>query len=522
MSYYIKISYGAAPAVQKTVSERKVAVIGKCTAFSGVIDPVTSLTDLTDNGVTSSDQLYNAVVDMISAVPNDVSIIAAGVPTTTSTVTNVEFNGDKNNSNLSYFLPYTPITTGTNPELYLSDTGYCTGTLVTATGWYDIISGFTFDTSNGVYDGTATVGADGLEFSGSALGTVSGYTPRSGDKLRADVGTHALSTVFQELAKSDHRFQFFCFAYHPNKVCSASPATSDDFKYQSGYCYGDNSWLHDMFLGANMANQFHYFGQKTQFVHSLPAGKGTNDTITGVYAAGTSYNDDSITYEGVYDIFTNYNTALAHSYAKLTASTTVAGSIDEAVSLIGTKLTYPNRRPLLFAAAAGGLINEANKNPGLSEIIRWRQAQINVLGTTRSSSTPQWHGNFTMGKTTYFKSLNYMQCVNLIAYDVDANLRALLARVTPPKFDLAGADLAIGVIRATVMDHVNKGNMDGLKSINLPARALLVAEADGTISDAQQVILTRQRNSERFEDIAITLDWKGDVVQIHISSLVAG
>ena len=139
---FVNVIYGDAPVVPLLSAPKKIAIIGKATNFSGLIDNVGSAAQLTNDyagQILETDSLYIATRDFIARNGNAASVICYALADSASQVTDVEFVGPKNGVNGTFYVPYSPADSYTNLEIYVNETLTSeSGTEYTA-GWYDVI-----------------------------------------------------------------------------------------------------------------------------------------------------------------------------------------------------------------------------------------------------------------------------------------------------------------------------------------------------------------------------------------------
>lgn len=508
MAEFVKITYGSAAVGALVKNTRKVCIIGKATSFSGVIDGVNDASVLIDGttypGIVSTDPLYLGAKDFLAQAGGSSDLVVYGVPTSASTESDVEFNG----SALVWYIPYSPASgISGKPEMYMTQTG-----ISLHTGWYDITGGYSLETAEGVWNGVLNIDSTGLSISGVDAGRLSGvFMVNSDERIRADIIKDPMSDVYAELKKTDYAFQFFAFAYDPSDSCPSDPTVIADFKYASGNCYGGKSWLHDLYVGKSMADQFNAVGQRTVFIHSLPEKVKPNERIVSGYSAGTSFATGTTKYEEL-------KTAVGTDKFLSTASAKQNGdanAIDPAVEVMATRMVYSPRLPLTFA---GGSIGQTTY-PDSSEANSWRRAQINSFMNIKGLAAPAWGGNYTFGNGTD-ANLNHIQCKNLLAYKIEERLYALLATRTL-KYDYAGIKRIKGVIYAALNEATTvDGIIDGVGTVTIPIEDVAKKEADGSITAAEQTIMDAARATKIVDSISVTYIWSGDIEEIRITTFV--
>lgn len=502
MSFYINIDYGTTSAGIRTVSEKAIAIIGKSTAFSGIAYNVQSLSDL--SGAVAGDPLYDAVEDALAAMPGDTMIIAAGLPAAGQTYTMQQLNRAPD----YWYTEYSPLTGYSNEKIYATDVTQLSGAFASPySGFYDIVSGLIWEkvTDAGTnYTGKVTVDASGLVITDGTT-TLSGYIIAEDDKLYADITTSALGEIFEQLSSPQYRFQFFVFAY-PNKPTPVDPQLTDDFKYKPEYCINGSGWLDDIATGDALAHRFNAVNQRTLFVASLPDGVSPDTLIGLAYLNGTGvpntvrYRDMPLFNQSEWTILVQANVYQPEN-------------IDPAIQMVGTRMNVIPRRSSLFAVPAGNtMLAEIISQPVIN---KWRNARINVISTSRASDTPVWHGNFTMSSDPKKGTINYMQVINLLAYDLEMALYGLLYSPQPMTYDLDTIIKIEDTIRTVCQQYTETGYIDGYIGTTIPIKTLLMNES--SLTPVELAVLEQARASGVIDNIVVTFRWAGDIVKINIT-----
>ena len=497
MSFYINIDYGTTAAGIRTVSERAIAIIGRSTGFSGIAYNVQSVDEL--SGAVSSDPLYQAVENALEILPSTAMVIAAGLPAGGTTYDDLELVEGPD----FWYSEYSPVDSVSDEQVYVTDLDQISGFTNPESGWYTIVSGLEWEEDDGVMTGIVRVDESGLVIT-DGTDVVSGYMMADGDKLRADITVSPLSEIFKELSGPQYRFQFFLFAY-PEKETPVDPSVSDDFKFASGYCIGGKGWLDDIYLGKALAGAFNRLNQRTMFIASLPDGVYPDTAIGSAYLEGTSVS--GVKYADLPLLIQSDNVILVQ------ANVYQPETYDPALQMAGTRMDANPRRSCLFLPPAGGVSLETVISQPI--INKWRTARINVVSTSRASDTPVWHGNFTMSSDPHKGDINYKQCINLLAYDLEMALYGILYSPNPIKYDLSTMDLLEQTIKTVCLQYTSAGIIDGYISTTIPIRSLLAKE--GSLTPGEQATLDAARASGVIDNVTVAFYWAGDVETINIT-----
>jgi hypothetical protein len=518
MTMYVNISPGTAPSVAAIRNQRKVAIIGRSTAYSGIIDDIRDADALlgSEFGLVVTDPAYIATKAFLSDVGGGSvsSAILYCIPATTSEQTEEEFDGSKNGTNRVFTCQYSPLTGATDDRMfYLMQpaTGH-TSLVCFPTGiWYSITSGWDDNVVNGVYNGAMTItGWNGLTISGVSLGAATGiYVLSEYDRLRASVLPLPIGLAYKELLNPLYNFQFMIFAYDPALETGPTPQNLTTYKYFSGNTYGGKSWLHDLFLGRSMVDQFVAAQKPCMFAFSLPERVKPGDKITGLYASGTAYNTDTYKFEDL-------KTMVSDQYVFLgsTKQLADASAIDPAVDLISIRMQ--NYRPTTTFGKS--LLTQSDFPDGM-ESRRAMNALINPyvyipvsFGFTEGI---RWGSNLTLGTGKEGK-INYVQVRNYVYKMVQDRIYSyLFGRPAYSYRGIQGLRSAIESVGYQAFS-INK-IIDSVFTVVIPIEPYLLNEAK--LSAQDMVILASARTSTLVDGISISYLFAGDIEYINVTAL---
>jgi len=515
---FVNIIYGDAPVVPLLSAPKKIAIIGRATNFSGLIDNIGSAAQLTNNYpglITETDSLYIATKDFIARNGGAASVVCYALAGSASQVTDVEFVGPKNGVNGTFYVPYSPADSYTGLEIYVNEalepeTGTC------AAGWYDVIGGTSGLYVGDVWNGGIQVDSTGLTFEIAVGNAMSGVHIESGYRLRADITPNALGLAAKELSDDGVYFQWFAFAYDPVKQCGANPDINNTAeKYHSGYCLSETSWGKDLYMGAAMADSLNAAKKRCQFVFSLPDKVRNNETVASGYITGCALEGLGATYEDLNSYIGQKKFVSACVSKQIDDADT---NVDPAIEVAAYRLKDTPRVSLTFRASELG---QGGSYADAGELVGWRSAHINSTMYYIADVYPQgalmWGGNYTFG-VGVDGDMNQVQCKNLLASRLESALYQILFTRTL-KYDLASIQRIEDTIRAAIQQAVVDNIIDGVGTITIPIKQYLKNEDD--LNAGELAVLTAARASKTVDNITAEYIWNGDIEIITISALVA-
>jgi hypothetical protein len=153
--------------------------------------------------------------------------------------------------------------------------------------------------------------------------------------------------------------------------------------------------------------------------------------------------------------------------------------------------------------------------PDNSEVFSADEAHINIFGEVKGLTTPCWIGEYTFGAGNK-ADVNYMQCINLLANEIETNLYNLLASRTL-KFDIAGMQRIRSAILAAENKLVGLGYIDGVGTVTIPIEDLVKKES--SLSSGDKDLLVAARALKAVGNITATFVWNGNIRSITVAAL---
>jgi hypothetical protein len=284
-----------------------------------------------------------------------------------------------------------------------------------------------------------------------------------------------------------------------------------DVKYAPANCYSTRSWLKDVYYGASMASAFNSAQQRCAFVFSLPEDVRMKETILSGYATGTAYDTEANQWNEL-KLIVGTN---EHVIPALSWQLADANSLDPAIDLMAGRMRNSPRKGLTYQ-----LSDIAQTDfPDQSEVFTADEAHINVLGLVKGfGDTPMWIGEYTFGAGSK-ADVNYMQCINLLANEIELNLYNLLATRTL-KYDANGMQRIRSAILSAENKMVSLGYIDGVGTVTIPVENLIKRESSLDSGDA--ATLAAYRTTKAVGNITVTFTWNGNIRSITVSALTNG
>ncbi len=518
MTMYVNITPGTAPSVAAIRNQRKVVIIGKATAYSGIIDDIRDADALLgeEYGLVTTDSAYIATKAFLSDVGGGAvsSVILYCIPSTSSEQTEEEFDGIKNGTNQTFVCQYSPLTGATDDrQFYLMQpaTGSLTSVTFPTGAWYKVTSGWEDHVVNGIYNGAMTLNSiSGLTISGVTQGTATGiFVLSEYDRLQASVVPQPIGLAYKELSNPLYNFQFLLFAYDPSKETGPTPGSNIGYKYFSGLCYGGKGWLHDLFLGRSMVDQFVANQKPCMFAFSLPERVKPGDKITGLYASGTAYDTDAYKFEDLKNM-------VSDQYVFLGSTKQLAdeSAIDPAVDL--TAIRMQNYRP---TTTFGKSLLTQSEFPDGMESRRAMNALINpyvyIPVSFGINEGIRWGSNLTLGSGREGK-INYVQCRNYVFKLVQDRIYGYL--FNRPAYTYRGVQgLRSAIESAGYQAFSMEKIIDSNFTVVIPIETYL--QNENKLSDPDKIILASARASSLVDNISISYLFAGDIEYINVTAL---
>ena len=490
---FTKVSFVEPTSAVETPSNNKICIIGDGGTFSGVIDEVSTVNQLTDEGVGTATPLYKSVEYALECISSsDINVIAAGIPETGETYNNVEW--EESDDSGQYYTSYAPISSVSNAEILISQ---AQSGISGKTGWFDIVSGAHLSNDRIGYGLTGSISGFAFDSGGTI---VRNYQPLAADKIRSTIAGAGAAVTFKTLLSDDYNFDFFAFAYDASQGAD---------RWDSANTVFGVSWLNDVQKGASMCNQFRAAQKRTKFVCALPDRAVLNSGMGRKYASGTTYS--GTIFSQIRNVVGQNNAIICGRSNKVDDSE----SDDCAIALMISEMAYPARSKIMYKQPAAGNYTQVN-NPDSRELKLWNDAHVIPLGLMVGSDVQRWMGIKTFGSY----NTNHSRCRDILGDRTVAALNSLVA-TTQVGWNKKGMNTIRSTILQTQRNLVNEGIIDSVGSVTIPIETAVIAVEEGTANASQTASVSAAKDSGVLTSVESTYGWDGDIYGIQLTFSVA-